>query len=145
MNTCFSFLMGLSIIFITCTIPQQLTVDILIQNGIVYDGVTSSPTNKAIGIVKDKIVYFGDEKGVNIVANKIIDATGMIVCPGFIDPHTHADRELREPEKSHNRPFLMQGVTTVVVGNDGAGWLWWWRWVLVVVGAGGVEVCWCWL
>ena len=42
-----------------------------------------------------------------------------MVSPGFIDPHTHADRDLINPENAHNKPFLFQGITTVVVGNDG--------------------------
>ncbi|MEM9143614.1 MAG: amidohydrolase family protein, partial [Bacteroidota bacterium] len=50
---------------------------------------------------------------------KTIDATGLLVTPGFIDPHTHADRDLVNPETADNLAFLMQGVTTTIVGNDG--------------------------
>ena len=85
----------------------------------VYNGVDSIPSKVSIGIIGDKIVFVGDERTVAFVASKIIDAKGLIVSPGFIDPHTHADRDLIIPEKSQNQPFLFQGITTVVVGNDG--------------------------
>lgn len=104
-------------LFSSC--KKDLHVDILIKNGIVYDGMDSIPSNSSIGIKGDKIVFIGDDNLITIKANKIIDANGMIVCPGFIDPHTHADSDLINPETSNNLPFLMQGITTVVVGNDG--------------------------
>jgi len=98
---------------------EPIVVDILIQNGTIYNGVDTNSQKVSIGILADKIVFIGNEKGKLIEAKKTIDAAGLIVCPGFIDPHTHSDRELKIPEKSHNLPFLMQGVTTVVAGNDG--------------------------
>ncbi|MEZ7500227.1 amidohydrolase family protein [Flavobacterium sp. Arc3] len=101
-------------------LKSEMNVDILIQNGTVYNGIDTMPSHESIGIKGDQIVFVGDEKNVSINASKIIDATGLIVSPGFIDPHTHADRDLNDPETSHNKPFLMQGVTTVVVGNDGS-------------------------
>ena len=98
---------------------KEIKADILIINGIVYNGIDKEPTNNAIAIKEDKIVFVGDTETVSIEAVKIIDATGLIVSPGFIDPHTHADRELKDIKTSHNQPFLFQGITTVVVGNDG--------------------------
>ncbi|MEN8124963.1 MAG: amidohydrolase family protein [Bacteroidota bacterium] len=98
---------------------NQIDADILIKNGIVYNGVDTIPIKLSIAIQDDKIIYIGDASKIIIYAKKIIDASGLIVCPGFIDPHTHADRDLIDPKKSHNKPFLFQGVTTVVVGNDG--------------------------
>ena len=110
----FSFLLLLS----SCQ-KRNIDADLLIKNGIVYNGVSVNPEQVVVATKEDKIVFIGDEEKVNIRAAKIIDAEGMIVCPGFIDPHTHSDHDLREPDRSHNNPFLMQGVTTVVVGNDG--------------------------
>ncbi|MGX1930570.1 N-acyl-D-amino-acid deacylase family protein [Flagellimonas sp. 2504JD4-2] len=97
---------------------QQLKVDLLIVNGTVYNGIDQEPSSSAIGVKDDKIVFVGEETE-HIVSLKTIDATGLIVSPGFIDPHTHADRDLNKPDTSHNLPFLMQGVTTIVAGNDG--------------------------
>jgi N-acyl-D-amino-acid deacylase len=101
-------------------LKREMNVDILIQNGTVYNGIDTIPSQISIAIKGDLIVYVGDEKNTTITASKIIDAKGLIVSAGFIDPHTHADIDLNDPETAHNKPFLMQGVTTVVVGNDGS-------------------------
>jgi N-acyl-D-amino-acid deacylase len=106
------------IILISCS-KESIEVDILILNGTVFNGIDSIPSKVSIGIKNDKIVFIGDEKTVQISTIKTIDATGLIVCPGFIDPHTHADRDLNTKEASNNLPFMFQGITTVVVGNDG--------------------------
>lgn len=105
-------------LYLSCSVPT-MEVDILLQNGTVYNGEDTNSQAVSVGIKGDKIVYVGQETDVKIEAKKTIDAKGLVVCPGFIDPHTHADRELNVPEESHNLPFLMQGITTVVVGNDG--------------------------
>ncbi len=98
---------------------KAIEADILIKNGIVYNGTDTISANVSIAIKGDKIVFIGDKNNVVINAAKTINANGLIVSPGFIDPHTHADRELKDSMKSHNKPFLFQGITTVVVGNDG--------------------------
>lgn len=50
-------------------------------------------------------------------ARDVVDATGLVLCPGFIDTHTHDDRLLLQPRQPH--PKLTQGVCTVVTGNCG--------------------------
>lgn len=109
------------IVMVSCLISckKGINADILIQNGTVYNGIDSLPSRHSIAIKDDKIVFLGDENSVSIYAIKTIDAKGLIVSPGFIDPHTHADRDLKNPKNSHNKPFLFQGITTVVIGNDG--------------------------
>ncbi len=59
----------------------------------------------------------------NVQAKRTIDARGLIVAPGFIDPHTHTLEDLssNDPKRRANADYLMQGVTTVVTGNDGGG------------------------
>ncbi|WP_136466440.1 N-acyl-D-amino-acid deacylase family protein [Flagellimonas onchidii] len=113
-----TFVVILIFVFGVACSEQQLKVDLLIVNGTVYNGIDREPITSAIGIRGDKIVFVGKQTD-HIIAQKTIDATGLIVSPGFIDPHTHADRDLNKPETAYNLPFLMQGVTTVVVGNDG--------------------------
>jgi N-acyl-D-amino-acid deacylase len=114
-------LIATSLLLLGCKpLKSEMNVDILIQNGTVYNGIDTIPSQISIAIKGDLIVYAGDEKNTNITASKIIDAKGLIVSAGFIDPHTHADRDLNDPKTAHNKPFLMQGVTTVVVGNDGS-------------------------
>lgn len=106
------------ILFLSCK-KEKLEVDILIENGTVYKGADAIPSKVSIAIRGDKIVFIGSTKNIEIDTKKTIDASGMIVSPGFIDPHTHADRDLIKPKESHVKPFLFQGVTTLAVGNDG--------------------------
>ena len=104
--------------FFSCD-KEVMEVDILIKNGSVYSGIDTIPSNHVVAIKNERIVFVGDENTFRFHSKRTIEAKGLIVCPGFIDPHTHADRDLIDPKKSHNKPFLFQGVTTVVVGNDG--------------------------
>lgn len=97
---------------------QQL--DILIRNGTVIDG-TGEPGYRAdIGIVGDRIVRIGPDLPANGAA-RVIDATGLIVSPAFIDLHSHADRSLvrDDPELRKAPAALLQGIATVVGGPDG--------------------------
>jgi len=50
----------------------------------------------------------------------VIDAHGLMVAPGFIDPHTHTFEDLSNPATSRNDAYLMQGVTTVVTMTEAA-------------------------
>ncbi len=118
MNYRISLFAVVLLIFSSCS-KENIDADILIKNGTVFNGVDKTSTNNSIAIKDDKIVFIGDENSVSITTKKTIDATGLIVSPGFIDPHTHADRDLKNPKNSHNKPFLFQGITTVVTGNDG--------------------------
>jgi len=115
---CVFYFLSLTLLLLSCE-KKSMLADILIQNGTVYNGIDTISSKVSIAIKNDKIIFVGDDEFVNITAKRTIDANGMIVSPGFIDPHTHADRELKNPNKSHNKPFLFQGITTVVVGNDG--------------------------
>ena len=117
-TTLFGTLCTCLLLVVSCSKPT-IEADILVQNGRVYNGFENQESNHAIAIKDDKIVFIGDEGNVTIKAKKTIDATGLIVSPGFIDPHTHADRDLNKPNTSHNLPFMMQGITTVVAGSDG--------------------------
>ena len=63
----------------------------------------------------------GDAAARGITATRTIDARGLVVAPGFIDPHTHAAGDLSSPQRKGNVNYLMQGVTTVVTNNDGGG------------------------
>lgn len=96
--------------------PSNL--DYLIINGAVYDGSSTGPKKVNVGICGNEICYIGDETPASL---NIINAEGLIVTPGFIDPHTHSLEELYSKDKNSNLNYLMQGVTTVINGNDGGG------------------------
>jgi len=97
-----------------CTFLEK-PYDLVIKNGIIIDG-TGNPWFKSdIGLKKQKIVRIGfiDESQ----AKKSIDASNLIVSPGFIDIHTHCDRKIAEVPTVDN--YIYQGVTTVIGGNCG--------------------------
>jgi N-acyl-D-aspartate/D-glutamate deacylase len=103
--------------------PQAagVEVDVLLKGGEVYDGTGAKARRADVGIRGDRIVFVGDAAKAGVKAARTIDVSGLVVAPGFIDTHTHAGEDLASPEKKSNVNFLMQGVTTVVVGNDGGG------------------------
>ncbi|MED5544680.1 MAG: amidohydrolase family protein [Pseudomonadota bacterium] len=94
----------------------------VIRGGTIYDGASMSPVTGDVVLRGDAIVYVGPARAVPEGA-RVVDATGKIVAPGFIDPHTHAQRFLESAggEGRLNLPWLMQGVTTIFTGVDGSG------------------------
>ncbi|MFN8058022.1 MAG: D-aminoacylase [Vicinamibacterales bacterium] len=92
--------------------------DIVIKGGTVVDGTGRAPHRVDVAIADDRIVYVGALVGGT--ARETIDATGLVVAPGFIDVHNHADTALVEPSRKLNEGFVRQGVTTVVGGPDGS-------------------------
>ena len=90
--------------------------DLIIKNGLIYDGKGSEPFEADIAISEDKIVSIGNIEEDSI---ETIDAKGKIVTPGFVDIHTHYDGQVTwDP---YLRPSTYHGVTTVVMGNCGVG------------------------
>lgn len=95
------------------------TIDVLIVGGMVYDGTEQPAQVMDIGIRADTIAFMGDATEAGLVASRTVDAAGYSVTPGFIDPHTHAMKDLSDSVKNNNLNYLLQGVTTVVTGSDG--------------------------
>lgn len=93
-----------------------LPYDIIISNGRVVDGSGNPWFLADIGIKDDRIVKIGNLDEEN--ADQIINANGLVVTPGFIDPHTHALRGIFDVPGAESA--LLQGVTTLTEGNDGA-------------------------
>lgn len=100
---------------------QAPSADVLISGGMLYDG-TGGPGRRAdVALRGDRIVFVGDARAAHLTAARAIDATGLIVAPGFIDPHTHTLADLSSAARRTNLAYIMQGVTTVVTNNDGGG------------------------
>jgi N-acyl-D-aspartate/D-glutamate deacylase len=90
-------------------------VDLLLRGGEVLDGLGSPAVRADVAILGDRVVAVG--AGLDVDATRVLDVTGLVVAPGFIDPHTHSDVV---PLMAEPQPFkLYQGVTTEVVGNCG--------------------------
>lgn len=88
--------------------------DLIIRNGLIFDGSGEEPFTASIAIKDDRIHHVGT---ITASACADIDATGLALAPGFIDVHTHDDRlVLIRPDMA---PKVSQGVTTIVAGNCG--------------------------
>tara|TARA_A100001037_G_scaffold284114_1_gene290243 strand:+ start:2773 stop:4509 length:1737 start_codon:yes stop_codon:yes gene_type:complete len=89
--------------------------DLIIKGGTVIDGSGSPGVKADVAVTEGKISEIGiiDPNQAEV----IVDAENMIVCPGFIDPHTHYDAQLFwDP---HATPSSLHGITSVVMGNCG--------------------------
>jgi N-acyl-D-amino-acid deacylase len=93
-----------------------MNYDLVIRDGTIVDGLGGVPYRGDVAVSGDVIAAVGSIDG---VGRREIDATGLLVTPGFVDLHTHYDgqaiwSDLLNPSSSH-------GVTTVVIGNCGVG------------------------
>lgn len=93
-------------------------VDILITNGLVVDGTGKEGYHADLAIKDGKIVEI--KKSLCIKAREVINAAGLVVCPGFIDVHSHNDLVPYMDNRIQDLK-LMQGVTTELVGQCGLG------------------------
>ncbi len=91
-------------------------LDTLITGATVYDGVDIEPRQLDVGIRGEKIAHVGDELGSG-AAHRVIDARGLVLCPGFIDTHASTGLGYMLPRAADNK--LFQGVTTEIIGNCG--------------------------
>lgn len=94
---------------------QPRTFDILITGGTIVDGSGAGGRRADLAIKDGRIASIGRLSAVT--ATETIDARGLVVAPGFIDVHTHADGIARTPGAAN---FARMGVTTVVAGNCGS-------------------------
>lgn len=89
--------------------------DILIRNGKIIDGAGNSWYYGDVAVKDGKIAAIG--KLTNASANKVVDAKGIIVAPGFIDVHAHIENGVFQRPTADN--YIYDGVTSVVTGNCG--------------------------
>ena len=98
---------------------SQPAADLLLVGGLVYDGSGQPPVPQDVGVVGERISFVGDAAAAGLDAAVVVDVDGLMVTPGFIDMHSHA--ELAEDYGRDALPFLHQGITTVAIGVDGGG------------------------
>lgn len=93
--------------------------DLLLQGGTIYSG-DAAPIVGDVAILDGKIAAVGEPVDA-AQAVRVIDCSGLVVCPGFIDLHNHSDDEILEPATAAAMNYLTQGCTTLVTGNCGGG------------------------
>jgi N-acyl-D-amino-acid deacylase len=96
----------------------SLSYDLHIRGGTIVDGSGATSFVGDLLVSGDKIAYVGTVDATKVTASQTIDASGKVVSPGFIDAHSHGD-PLQE-DNDHLKSFLRQGITTVVLGQDGS-------------------------
>ena len=95
------------------------TFDVVVRGGTLIDGTGSPGRTADVGIRGTRIAAIGDLAGAD--ADRVIDATGLYVVPGFIDTHSHATWGLVRDDLRTAHALLAQGVTTVLANPDGGG------------------------
>ena len=98
---------------------SQPAADLLLVGGLVHDGSGQPPARQDVAVAGGRISFVGDAAAAGLDAAVVVDVDGLMVTPGFIDMHSHA--ELTEDYGRDALPFLHQGITTVAIGVDGGG------------------------
>ena len=94
-------------------------LDLLFKDGLIVDGTGAPPYVGDVGIRDGRLMMLPE--GHAEKAEATIEITGKVIAPGFIDIHTHARADLVSPDSALMANYLTQGVSTVVIGNDGDG------------------------
>ena len=88
----------------------------LFRNGLIYDGTGTAPFTGDVLIENDRILQVAEK--ITDPADTVIDLTGLQICPGLIDAHSHNDFFYdRDDAEKYFRPFIEQGITTQITGN----------------------------
>ena len=91
--------------------------DLVIRNAQICDGTGQPSFTGTLGVTDGRITSIGKETGQ--AAQRTIDADGLVLAPGFVDPHTHYDAQIAWDQLLTSSPW--HGVTTIVMGNCGVG------------------------
>lgn len=94
-----------------------ITYNLHITGGTIVDGSGDASIVGDVLVSGEKIAYVGTLDSSKVNSVKTINATGKVVTPGFIDAHSHGDP--LQADNDHLRNFLRQGITTVLLGQDG--------------------------
>lgn len=97
---------------------NNLHYDVLLLNGTIVDGTGSPRYQGDVAILNGRIAAIGELKESSAV--EVVDISGLVLAPGFIDTHSHADIALDNSATAGIDGFLLQGVTTALYGVDGS-------------------------
>ena len=111
--------MACTIFFVSCGTSTQ-RLDLIVRGGQVLDGTGQPPQRVDVGIIGDRIVRIGDLSSER--AGQVIDATGLIVAPGFIDVQGQSGTTLLAD--GNGESHLRQGITTEIIGEGGSPAFW---------------------
>lgn len=112
-----SMLSTIALLLVAPNLSVQGAYDLVIRGGKVADGSGNPTFDADVAVKGDRIVKVGFVEGRGKVE---VDAKGKVVCPGFIDVHTHSE-SIAEIPKAEN--YLRMGVTTIITGNCGSSTL----------------------
>ncbi len=118
---------GLTLISFTVLIPQRAAAqesgyDVILRGGRVFDGAGNPWVRSDVGITDGRITAVGHLG--EVPAEREIDVAGLYVMPGIIDAHSHDNSGFddEDPRARATINNLMQGITTVVIGENGSAW-----------------------
>ena len=118
-SSAFAIASATALLFIAADPPRPAETTVILKGGTVVDG-TGAPARKAdLAFRGERIVAVGEIEPKP--GDRVIDVSGLVVAPGFIDLHNHSDAPIVNENTRDNRNYQAQGVTTVVTGNCGAG------------------------
>jgi N-acyl-D-amino-acid deacylase len=112
-------LMALLLVTTACA-PSEQRFDLIVRGGDVLDGGAQPARRLDVGITGDRITRVGDLSGAS--AGRVIDATGLIVAPGFIDVQGQSGTTLLAD--GNGESHLRQGITTEIIGEGGSPAFW---------------------
>jgi N-acyl-D-aspartate/D-glutamate deacylase len=99
--------------------PAAPATNLVFRNATIHDGTGGPAVRGDVHVRGDRIAAVGKVGKIDGAAE--IDGTGLILCPGFIDLHTHCDSGITGKTGRANKNYVTQGCTTVVTGNCGSG------------------------
>lgn len=100
---------------VACAAPAVDSDSFVIRNATIVDGTGAASTTGSIRVRGDRIIDVGNVTPGR--GERVVDAQGMVLAPGFIDTHSHATGDLRDDTTALGA--VSQGITTIVGGQDG--------------------------